>query len=85
MLELWLANGCLHERYGEQHEAREEHVHPVAHCAEHLGSEPRNDEVPKPVARRGGRLTQGAGLLAVHLGVDDPWSTVPGWGVEGSP
>ena len=71
--------------YREQHEACEEHVYSVAHGGKHLGCEARDDEVPEPVVCRSECLTQGAGLLAVHLRVDDPWSTVPRRGVEGGP
>jgi hypothetical protein len=38
----------LHEGDREQHEACEEHIHPVAHGAEHLRCESRDDEVKEP-------------------------------------
>ena len=68
-----------------QHQAREEEVDAVAHGIEHLGSEAGNDEVPEPVVRSGESLCESTDVLVEHLGVVDPWGTIPRWRVEDGP
>lgn len=69
----------------EDHERGEEHVDAKVHGQEHLRREARDDEVPEPVGRRGGRLAQGPGVLVEHLRVDDPGRAVPRGRVKGRP
>ena len=75
----------VYEWYRQNHQAREEEVHSVRHLQEHLRGESGDEEVPEPVRRAGTGLTEASDLSWEHLTVDDPWSTVPRWGVEGGP
>lgn len=62
---------------GADHKSGKEEEETVTHSGEGLWGEPGNNEVPEPVGGSCCGLTKSTDVLAVHLGVVDPWGTVP--------
>lgn len=59
------------------HERSEQEEETVAHRSEGLWGESGDNEVPEPVGSGGSSLTKSTDVLTVHLGVVNPWGSVP--------